>query len=248
MANNELLRPAEVEFSQFTAVLIAETLDAVIAAQLDQEEKVRGLQELAGLDPARFAEEVVSGEEVEEELARLFPAAERTHGVMPGSPYVPAAPGKEEDPPVEQVTGYIMKDEDWTRTDEGAVITEAGYKHILSHVRMSLATQQLANILQLVRRGIPRVIVDHGRVNTKLTFQLSRTRKSGNAGRVNVRGMGELRAARLTRSGTPVMQLSRPVVPFRLTVRPADLRRPELLRLSVNVVGEVEITFKTVSD
>ena len=248
MANNELLRPAEVEFSQFTAALIAETLDAIIGAQLGQEEKLRELQELAGLDPARFAEEVVSWQEVEGELARLFPAAERTHGVVPGSPYVLAAPGKEEDPPVEQVTGYIMKDEDWERSDEGAVITEAGYKHILSHVRMSLATQQLANILQLVRRGIPRVIVDHGRVNTKLTFQLSRTRKSGNAGRVDVRDVGGLTAARLMRSGAPMMQLSRPVVPFRLTVKPADLRRPELLRLSVNVVGEVEITFKTVSD
>ena len=48
-------------------------------------------------------------------------------------------------------------------------------------------------------------------------------------------------------SGFPV-QLQRSVLPLRLAVRPADTRRPELLRLGVNIVGEVEITFKTVSE
>ena len=244
MANNELLRPAEVEFSQFTATLIAETLDAIIEAQLGQEEKLRELQEIAGFDVARFAEEVVSSEEVERELARLFPAAEGVCGVMAGSPYMPPEPGREEEPPVRLTTGYIMKDEDWERSDEGAVITEAGYQHITNHVRMNLATQQLANVLQLVRRGIPRVVVDHGRVNTKLTFRLSQTKSPGGT----VSGGMEMSKAAKLRSGAPLMQLPRPMVPYRLTVRPADLRRPELLRLSVNLVGEVEITFKTVSD
>ena len=244
MANNELLRPAEVEFSQFTATLIAETLDAVIEAQLSQEEKLRELQEIAGLDVTRFAEEVVSSEEVERELARFFPAAERICGVMDGDPYTPPEPGREEEPPVCQTIGYIMKDEDWRRSEAGAVITEAGYQHIINHVRMSLATQQLANLLQLIRRGIPRVMVDHGKVNTKLTFQLSQTKSRGDT---VSRGVGLSNAAKL-RSGTSLMQLSRPMTPYRLTVRPADLRRPELLRLSVNLVGEVEITFKTVSD
>jgi len=109
---------------------------------------------------------------------------------------------------------------------------------------MSLAKQQLANVLQLVRRGIPRVVVDNGRVNTKLTFQLSQTKSTGDT---TSGGVGVSKSAKL-RSGTSLMQLSRPMVPYRLTVRPADLRRPELLRLSVNLVGEVEITFKTVSD
>jgi len=244
MANNELLRPAEVEFSQFTAMLISETLDAIIEAQLGQEEKLRELQEIAGLDAIRFAEEVVSGEEVERELARLFPAAEGICGVIDGSPYTPPEPGREEEPPVRQTIGYIMKDEDWKRSDAKAVITEAGYQHIISHVRMRLATQQLANVLQLVRRGIPRVMVDNGRVNTKLTFQLSQTKSPGGT----VSGGEEMSKAAKLRSGAPLMQLSHPMVPYRLTVRPADLRRPELLRLSINLVGEVEITFKTVSD
>ena len=243
MANNELLRPAEVEFSQFTATLIAETLDAIIEAQLGQEEKLRELQEIAGLDTIRFAEEVISGEEIERELARLFPAAERICGVMDGSSYTPPEPGREEEPPVSQTIGYIMKDGDWKRSGAGTVITEAGYQHIINHVRMNLAVKQLENVIQLVHRGIPRVMVDNGRINTKLTFQLSQIKSPGDT---VSGGMGVPKAAKL-RSGTPLRQLSRLMVPYRLTVRTADLRRPELLRLTVNLVGEVEITFKTVS-
>ena len=225
MTNGEFLRSGEVEFAQFTAVLIGDTLDAIIAAQLGQEEKVRELQEMAGFDVAQFAEETISEEDVEIELARLFPSPERAHSVMPGSQYIPSAPGKEEVPPVLSATGYTMTEADWQRTDQGYVFTEVGYRHILSHVRMGLAAKQLENLLQLVRRGIPRVVVDHGRVNTKLTFHLSQAQKSA-----------------------PLMPISRPLAPFKLTVKPADLRRPELLRLSVNLVGEVEITFKTISE
>ena len=244
MANNELLRPAEVEFSQFTATLIAETLDAIIEAQLGQEEKLRELQEIAGFDVNRYAQEVVTVEEVEMELARLFPSAERPCSVVEGAPYTPPERGGEESPPVQLTTGYIMKSEDWKRGDSGPVFTEAGYRHIFNHIRMNLAALQLANILQLVRRGIPRIIVDNGRINTKLTFRISQTGTTGasTGGRVQ-----DLKAASL-RTVAPLMQQLRPSLPYKLTVKPADLRRPELLRLSVNLVGEVEITFKTVSD
>jgi len=244
MANNELLRPVEVEFSQFTATLIAETLDAIIEAQLGQEEKLRELQEIAGFDVTRYANEVVTGEEVELELARLFPSAEQPCSVMEGAPYTPPESGREENPPVRQTIDYSMKREDWKRSDAGPVFTGVGYRHIMDHIRMNLAALQLANVLQLVRRGIPRVIVDNGRINTKLTFQISQTSRAGPSTGGGVQAM---KAAKL-RTVTPLMQQLRPTLPYRLTVKPADLRRPELLRLSVNLVGEVEITFKTVSD
>lgn len=248
MTNGEFLRPGEVEFAQFTAVLIADTLDAIIAAQLGQEEKVRELQEMAGLDVAQFAEETITEEDVEIELARLFSSPERAHSVMPGSQYIPSAPGREEVPPVLSTTGYTMTEADWQRTDQGYVFTEVGYRHILSHVRMGLAAKQLENVLQLVRRGIPRVVVDHGRINTKLTFHLSQVQKGESTETANIRGFKGPGTAYLMRSSAPLMRISRSPAPFKLTVKPADLRRPELLRLSVNLVGEVEITFKTVSD
>jgi len=244
MTDNELLRPAEVEFSQFTATLIAETLDAIIVAQLGQEEKLRELQEVAGFDVTRYAEEIVTGEEVEMELARLFPAVELPCSVADGAPYTPPESGREESPPVRQTTDYIMKGEDWKKSEAGPVFTGVGYRHIFNHVRMNLAALQLANVLQLVRRGIPRIMVDNGRINTKLTFRISQTSKTGPS---TSGGVQALKAAKL-RTVAPLMQQLRPALPYRLTVKPADLRRPELLRLSVNLVGEVEITFKTVSD
>lgn len=214
----------EIGFAQFTAALITQTLDAVIAAQLQQEEKVRKLQETAGLTPARFAEEVISIEDIEDELARRFPATQYPKGVMPGVPYTPLSRTLPEDPPILINTGYVMEKEDWTRQNEEAVITAEGYRNILAHLRLALAAEQHANILQLMRRGIPRVVVDHGRVNAKLFFQFT----SGGT----------------TGGGT---KLQREVLP-QLVVKAVELRRPEVARLTVNVVGEVDITFKTISE
>lgn len=248
MTNGEFLHSGEVEFAQFTAALISDTLDAIIAAQLGQEEKVRELQEMAGLDVARFAEETITEGDVEIELARLFPSTERAHSVMPGSPYIPSASGREEDPPVFSATGYTMTEADCQRFDEEYVFTDAGYRHILSHVRMGLAAKQLENVLQLVRRGIPRVVVDHGRINTKLTFHLSQAQKAESSATTSIGGIKGSGTTYLKRSSALLSQISRPLVPLKLTVKPADLRRPELMRLSVNLVGEVEITFKTISE
>ncbi len=214
----------DVGFAQFTAALITQTLDAVIAAQLQQEEKVRELQDAAGLAPAQFAEEAVPLEDAENELVRLFPVSQYPKGVMPGAPYTPSGHDTPEEPPILSYTGYMMQKGDWAKQDDATVITENGYKNILAHVRLALATERHANILQMVRRGIPRVVVDHGRVNAKLFFQFS----SGGVG-----------------GGGPTLQ--RGMLP-QLIVRTVELRRPEVARLTVNVVGEVDITFKTISE
>lgn len=214
----------DVGFAQFTAALITQTLDAVITAQLQQEEKVRKLQEAAGLAPVQFAEEAVPLADVENELARLFPSTEYPKGVMAGAPYTPSSQNQPEQPPILGYTGYEMKKGDWSKQDDVAVITESGYKNILAHIRLALATEQHANILQMIRRGIPRIVVDHGRVNAKLFFQFSSGATTG--------------------GGT---KLQREVLP-RLVVKTVELRRPEVARLTVNVVGEVDITFKTISE
>jgi hypothetical protein len=213
-----------IGFAQFTAALITQTLDAVIAAQLQQEEKIRKLRESAGLTPAQFAEEAVSPEDVENELARLFPPDQYPKGIMAGAPYTPASQTQPEEPPIYSYTGYEMQKGDWVEQDNVIVITENGYKNILTHVRLTLATEHHTNILLMMRSGIPRIVIDHGRVNTKLFFQFS----SGGIGK-----------------GSSTLQ--RGTLP-QLMVKAVELRRPEVARLTVNVVGEVEITFKTISE
>lgn len=225
MDGNAPIALADVGFAQFTAALITQTLDAVIAAQLQQEEKIRKLQEAAGLAPAQFAEEAVPLEDVEDELARLFPVAQYPNGVAAGVPYIPASRTQPEEPPISSLTGYSMKEGDRAKQADAIIITETGYRNIVAHMRMTLAAERHTNILQMMRRGIPRVVVDHGRVNAKLFFQFSSVSTSG--------------------GGSPTLQKG--MLP-QLVVKAVELRRPEVARLTVNVVGEVDITFKTISE
>ncbi len=231
---DSVLKPGEVGFSEFTAALITQTLDAVISAQLGQEERARRLEELATMDLARFAEEAVKPDEADNELARLFPAEGFAHGVMPGAPYSPPRQGYAETPPVQQLTGYAVKPGDLSKTAEGTKIAEAGYRNILMHVRMALAEARRNIMLQMVRRGMPRVVVDHGKVNAKLTFQLSKET-----------GTAQPKVAEAIKGVSPLLQIR--TLPG-LTVRPVEMWRPEVARLNINIVGEVEITFKTVSE
>lgn len=232
MANNEL-RPADVEFAQFTAALISQTLDAIIAAHLEQEGKVRKLEETAGLDLVHFREEVVPLSDVESELAWLFPIDEPTeeqpHGVVEDSPYQPAVEGQEEDPPIYQLTGYQMQGEkDWGEAQ--GIITREGYKAIRDHVRSTLVRERRANMLEMLRRGVPRIVVDQGRINARLTFQYLQAGETDNTGSF-------LQSARERITGLP-----QSAMPFSLRVKPAQ---PQM-HLAVNVVGEVELTFKTI--
>ena len=85
-----------------------------------------------------------------------------------------------------------------------------------------MARQRQTDINSMIRHGIPRVMVDNGHINSKLFFQITSA-----AGNTTSASSGE----------------SLP----RLTVRPVNIERPEETRMTVNMVGEVDITFKTVS-
>jgi len=246
MANNSLPQAADVGFAQFTVAQITETFEAVITAQLEQEQKVRKLLEAAEMDLFRFAEEFISEQEVEEELGRLFPSEQVLHSVMVDASYQPGSEGEEENPPVLEKTGYQVSGDDLEEHGQGFIITEEGYRNIFARVKMILAAEQRANIIGMANRGVPRIVVDSGRVNTKLRFQLSQREVQG--GQQAAPAAGGVPAASAAPPFSSSAQLAAPVSGLKLLVKPVDLRHPEVTNLSVNVVGEVEICFKTIFD
>lgn len=90
-------------------------------------------------------------------------------------------------------------------------------------LRLALAREQRGLLQAVLARGLPRVVVDHGRVSARLMFSLD---QQGTA--------------------TAALPGARPVP--RLVATPVHTRQPEFLRLSTQVTSEVEITFKTISD
>jgi len=93
-------------------------------------------------------------------------------------------------------------------------------------VRLALAGEQRALLQATLDRGLPRLLVDHGRVSARLMFSVEQ-------------GAG----------GTSVSPLLSGVgASARLRVTPVHARGPEFLRLQTNVTSEVEIAFKTVTE
>lgn len=243
MTEQDPTRPVSIAFAEFTALLLSETLDAVIDAQLEQEEKVRKLDQARQLTLEQFAQEFISLDDVNGVLAALFPSDVGIHGVLPGVPYQPETEESEENPPIFQLTGYRMQLGDWNRRSRETPISERGSENIRSHIHLQMASEQRANLLQTLHRGIPRVFVDHGRINAKLLFEMAVVPQQETAG-----SNDGIRASLAPIKATRISRYLQPALPYRLKVKTLDLRRPEETRLNVNIAGEVEITFKTITE
>lgn len=95
-------------------------------------------------------------------------------------------------------------------------------------LRLALAREQRGLLQAVLARGLPRVVVDHGRVSARLVFSVD-----------------DVDEATVPVAAHALPALGR--VP-RLRATPVHPRNPEFLRLQTQVTSEVEITFKTVSD
>lgn len=94
-------------------------------------------------------------------------------------------------------------------------------------LRLALAREQRGLLQTVLARGLPRVVVDHGRVSARLVFSIDEGSAVAPAAGGALAGAGP--------------------VP-RLRATPVQVRNPEFLRLQTQVTSEVEITFKTLSD
>lgn len=236
--------PSEVGFAEFVAKLISEVFEAIVTSQIDQEKRLTELAAAADLDLGEFAERFVTDEQVGLELARLFPGEDAEHpsAIYVGAPYRPRHKGLSEMPPVYAQLGSTLQRTDYTVKQRQARLNASGVEKIRLAVRKRLAEEQYAAMQQIMRRGVPRVIVDAGRVNAKLTYEVISTEDAGQLERAThlAEPLQPIGRSGLFREPTVLSKL-------RMVVRPADERSPQNQKLQVNVFGEVEINLKTIT-
>ena len=236
--------PSEVGFAEFVAKLTSEVFEAIVTSQIDQEKRLTELAAAADLDLDEFAERFVADEQVESELARLFPGEDAEHpsAIYVGAPYRPRHKGLSEMPPVYAQLGITLQRTDYTVKQRQARLNASGVQKITLAVRKRLVEEQYAAMQQIMRRGVPRVIVDAGRVNAKLTYEVISTEDAGQPERAThvAEPLQPIGRSRLFREPTVLSKL-------RMVVRPADERSPQNQKLQVNVFGEVEINLKTIT-
>lgn len=224
----ELVKAVESGFAEFAALLITETLDGVVSSLLAQEQKLRELEEAVLLQPDQFAARYLDNGDVRREILGLFPAAEgrgTVSAVDAGQPYRFPRQGMTEEPPVLHRCGYTVTKEDLEKSSAGLVFSAAGGGRIALAVASRMAQIQQESLRLMVQRGIPRVVVDSGRINAKFTLKLEQTVTT------------EPRKVGLTSL----------FAGGRLRVHPVSTRGPEFLSLRSNITSEVEICFKTIT-
>lgn len=228
--------PPEAGFpvSALVAKLITDIQIGVQAAFLQQVESTsREIETLRALPEERLAEYLVPPEEAISEFQRLFPLTERTKSSLRASadlPYKPAVPekGQEEDPPIKRLTGYEIKPED---VKEGRITAE-GEKRIIEHLRNKIAKGRLEAVKEVYRRGVPYILVDHGKITVKLAFYASPQESSQTE----------------ERSPKPAAEFSGAVrpeaIPLKIEARVVNDKNVEALGREAGAIGEIEISFK----
>jgi len=242
MANNP--EPVELGFAEFVSKLISEMFDAITSAQFDQETRLAELMEASSYPVEKFGERFITDEQVYAELVRLFPgnSDKLPTLIYIGAEYQPATKSDQESPPIETLTGVRLEKSDYGKKRGVTLLKKSAITKINSTIRNQLAASQLTSISQIINRGVPRVIADAGKINAKLTYEIVSTENTTQAAEKQSAPIAARGIKGFTR-----LQKTNTLSNFKLLVRQADERAPQTPNMKVNVFGEVEITFKTIT-
>jgi hypothetical protein len=219
-----------MELAEFVAKIVLDVFDGVHATlRLQEERQVEMAAAAASLDAAEFARLTVPVEEFDRELARLVPSPDphRPHGLYVGAPYHPALKeGETESPPFRTLFGIQLEGTDYIqpRRSKSFVLAKTAVDKIRGAVRMRLGAEAQSILRSTLSRGVPRVIVDSGKINARLFLTLQTATQPSPDGAVVV-----------------------PSKDARLLVRMVDDRAPQNQQLRVDSLSELEIRFKTVT-
>lgn len=262
----------ELGFADFVAKLISDTFTAVLTSQSEQRQKLEELTQLANLKPDElitlFSNDSDILQQVEQQLREWFPANnEIGHEVHEGAKYqVPTVTKPEEPNYSERLQLELRKGEDY----KAGKLTKVGVQSINRQMLLLLALEQQAAIKGLVAEGIPKLVVDGGKVNAKLTFSSSLIESDESvdeegdanssaavptsatnlepteiAGGLQASNVTSSRFASLSKRFTGVID-TRKLVKTRLNITPASNKAPQDAQTTANIYSEVEIHFKTI--
>ena len=178
MANGR--KPVDLGFAEFAAQVVAELHEGLLAAQNEQESRRAKLAELSSLPLDEFARPFITNDQVEAELVRLFPAPRRkAHRIRVGANYVAKTAKHAESPPIQSKLGIQLTPQDLRVRAGRTQLTAKGVKSIREALRARLAEPRFKTLRQAATQGIPRLVLDSGRVNVKLMFRLEELEKVG---------------------------------------------------------------------
>jgi hypothetical protein len=215
-AVTEATRLGEIGFPEFTAKLVKDVFDALLAATLRQMEAYSELVAATAKtlqDYVAENKELVSGEEVWDWLVKNLPgpAASVTNPQPEDATLVRVGVKLTEDQNTKEIT-KIREKLNWTTqnwnpqvdNNKQYQLQEADITNITGRVREIIAGNRYTLLKEMVRMGIIRLVVDYGEIETKLTFTtwgMSQRDRTEQESRVRALGLSYGRTAQTAVSG-----------------------------------------------
>jgi len=218
-AVTEATRLSEIGFPEFTAKLVKDVFDALLAATLRQMEAYSELVAATAKtldDYVAENKELVSGEEVWDWLVKNLPgpAASVAANPTPGDATLVRVGVKlteDENTNTKEIT-KIRKKLGWTTqnwdpqldNNNQYQLRDADITNITGRVREIIAGNRYTLLKEMVRMGIIRLVVDYGEIETRLTFTtwgMSQRDRTEQESRVRALGLSYGRTAQTAVSG-----------------------------------------------
>lgn len=238
MANGR--KPVDLGFAEFAAQVVAELHEGLLVAQNEQESRRSKLAELSSLPLEEFARRFITNEQLEAELVRLFPArGGKAHRIRAGASYVAKTAKHAESPPIQSKLGIQLIPQDLRVRGGRTQLSPKGVKGIREALRMRLAEPRLKTLRQAATQGIPRLVLDSGRVNVKLIFRLVEFEKVG---------VRQARGSVIVPLNTLVniLKAECPRPRYQLVVQQVNEQSAPISPTQSSGIGEIDLTLKTI--
>ena len=246
---------SQLDLSEFVSKLIHDTFNAITVSSKEQAEMYFELSRLAGLDYETFKHKYIRDDDIEAELIRLFPVEnneEHLHGIYVDAPYKYTARSKTEEPDFKNILGIETDDNQHKVKKLLAGTVSAAWET----VKDNLAGQHYSAFKEIVKRGIPRVIIDSGRILAKISLNATETESESNTGetapaltgrppRVVSTASGSTLTAATLKNTLISANIAKKIASTRVNVVLPDPKNPST-QTTTNLWGEVEIKFRTI--
>lgn len=167
---------SHLDLTEFVSKLIHDTFNAITVSSKEQAEAHFELTRMASLDFEAFRDRYITDAAIDDELMRLFPSEddERPFAIYEGAPFTPVLKSAIEGLEIDLKTKEaILSEQKRKKTVSAKTVTL-----IREAIQNRLARQHYDSFGEVIKRGIPRVIIDSGRVSAKMAFKTEEIEKS----------------------------------------------------------------------
>lgn len=241
LAVTNAARLEEIKFPEFTAKLITDTFDALIAANIRQTEAYTELLKAVSQDVTQYinnTKDEISGEMILQFLSKVLSNPEV---VQEGQTLTQ----EDADSLKEAIDGEGVTETEKADIQAGQ-LNKSAVDKILSAISSRIAADKYSFLKQMVAMGVLRLVVQSGVIETRLTFKTYGSNYySNNASRYNSSAFAVSAKAETGSLVSAWVKASASTSYSTVSVSTANSSNSSDSETSVEIFGRVQINFKT---